>query len=109
MLLYSLLHLTGYADMTLDQVKNFRQLGRDHRGPPGIRPCQGDRDHDRPAGPGDRQRGRHRHGRGDAARALRAQAIVDHRTYVIAGDGCLMEGVSQEAITRWRGGRSCRN
>jgi transketolase len=34
MLLYSLLHLTGYEDMTLEQVKNFRQLGRDHRRPP---------------------------------------------------------------------------
>ena len=54
MLLYALLYLTGYAAMTLDQIKNFRQLGSLTPGHPGILPHHGHRDHDRPARPGHR-------------------------------------------------------
>ena len=48
MLLYALLHLTGYADMTMDEIRRFRQLGSRTAGHPGIRPRGGDRDHDGP-------------------------------------------------------------
>jgi hypothetical protein len=57
MLLYSLLHLTGYADMTLDELKKFRQLGA-HRGPSRIRACERHRDDHRSARPGPREFGR---------------------------------------------------
>ena len=98
MLLYALLHLTGYEDMTLEQIKNFRQTGAITAGhpenflSPAIETTTG------PLG----------QGVGNAVgfamaeeiqRAHYTKKIVDHYTYVIAGDGCLMEGVSQEAIT----------
>src|SRR6201989_1383271 len=71
MLLYSLLHLTGYADMTLDELKHFRQLGSRTPGHPATRPAQRQRDHARPARPGPRQRGGLRARRAPARRALR--------------------------------------
>ena len=52
MLLYALLYLTGYADMTIDEIKRFRQLGVENRRPSRIRPCARHRDHHRPARPG---------------------------------------------------------
>ena len=55
MLLYSLLYLTGYQDMTIDEIKHFRQLGSQHRRPSRIRPCRRHRDDHRPARPGPRQ------------------------------------------------------
>ena len=76
MLLYSLLHLTGYEDMTLEQVKNFRQWGAITAGHPGIWPRQRDRDHHRPAGSGHLQRGRLRHGRRNPARALARRSSI---------------------------------
>jgi transketolase len=98
MLLYSLLHLTGYADMTLDELKRFRQLGSRTAGHPEYGHASGIETTTGPLG----------QGIGNAvgfalAERLMAERfgrdIVDHYTYVISGDGCLMEGVGQEAIT----------
>lgn len=98
MLLYSLLYLTGDAQFTLEEIKNFRQLGARTAGHPenflgdGIETTTG------PLGQGLANSV----GFAMAEEILRARfgkKVVDHRTYVIAGDGCLMEGVSQEAIT----------
>ncbi len=97
MLLYSLLHLTGYADMTLEQVKNFRQLGAITAGHPEYGHAKGIETTTGPLGQGIANSV----GFALAEEALRARfgkKLVDHYTYVIAGDGCLMEGVSQEAI-----------
>ncbi|MEO0568507.1 MAG: transketolase [Pseudomonadota bacterium] len=98
MLLYSLLHLTGYEGMDLQQIKDFRQWGSATAGHPenflhaGIETTTG------PLGQGIANSV----GFAIAEEALRARfgrKLVDHHTYVIAGDGCLMEGVSQEAIS----------
>ncbi|WP_128254340.1 transketolase [Falsirhodobacter deserti] len=97
MLLYSLLHLTGYADMTLDQIKNFRQWGAITAGHPEYGHAGGIETTTGPLGQGIATSV----GFAIAEESLRARwgkKIVDHFTYVIAGDGCLMEGVSQEAI-----------
>ena len=82
MLLYALLHLTGYPDMTLDELKRFRQLGSQHAGPPGIWPRARHRDHHRPARPGPRQCGRH--GARRAACSTRASATSWSTTSPIA-------------------------
>ncbi len=98
MLLYSLLHLTGYEDMTLEQVKNFRQWGAITAGHPEYGHAGGIETTTGPLGQGIANSV----GFAMAEEILRARfgkKIVDHYTYVIAGDGCLMEGVSQEAIT----------
>jgi transketolase len=98
MLLYSLLHLTGYADMTLDELKHFRQLGSKTAGHPEYGHASGIETTTGPLG----------QGLGNAvgfalAERLMAERfgrdVVDHYTYAIAGDGCLMEGIGQEAIT----------
>ncbi|MGD9804721.1 MAG: transketolase [Hyphomicrobiaceae bacterium] len=98
MLLYSLLYLTGTPGMTLDEIKNFRQLGAktaghpEHGHAPGIETTTG------PLGQGVANAV----GMAIAERILNARLgndIVDHHTWVIAGDGCLMEGISQEAIS----------
>ncbi len=97
MLLYSLLHLTGYADMTLDQLKAFRQWGARTAGHPEYGHADGIETTTGPLGQGLANAV----GFAIAEEALRARfgaKIVDHRTWVIAGDGCLMEGVSHEAI-----------
>jgi transketolase len=98
MLLYSLLYLTGYPDITLDEIKRFRQLGSRTAGHPenflaaGIETTTG------PLG----------QGLANAVGMAMAEAhlnarfgdeLVNHRTWVICGDGCLMEGISQEALT----------
>ena len=99
MLLYSLLYLTGYPDMTIDEIRQFRQLGsrtpatRNMARPAGIETTTG------PLGSGPGQRRRHGARRAPAQRRGSATALVDHYTYALVGDGCLMEGISQEAIT----------
>ncbi|MEM7525344.1 MAG: transketolase [Pseudomonadota bacterium] len=97
MLLYGLLHLTGYQDFPLEQLKNFRQLGARTAGHPeyghgaGIETTTGPLGQGLATGVGMAM--------GERSMASRfGRAIADHHTYVIAGDGCLMEGVSQEAI-----------
>ncbi|NYS23422.1 transketolase [Rhodobacteraceae bacterium 2376] len=97
MLLYALLHLTGYEDMTLDQLRNFRQLGAITAGHPEYGHAKGIETTTGPLGQGLANAV----GFAMAEEALRAEfgaKVVDHRTWVIAGDGCLMEGISHEAI-----------
>jgi transketolase len=97
MLIYSLLHLLGYPGMTIEEIKRFRQLGSLTPGHPehfitaGVETTTG------PLGQGVGNAV----GMAIAERHLAAEfgvAIVDHRTYVLASDGDLMEGISQEAI-----------
>ncbi len=97
MLIYALLHLTGYADMTLDQIRNFRQWGAITAGHPEYGHVRGVETTTGPLGQGISNAV----GFAMAEESLRARfgkRIVDHYTYVIAGDGCLMEGISHEAI-----------
>ncbi|WP_414709770.1 transketolase [Reyranella sp.] len=98
MLLYSLLHLTGYADMTLEELKHFRQLGSRTAGHPEYGHASGIETTTGPLGQGLGNSV----GFAFAERLLRQRFgadIVDHFTYVITGDGCQMEGIGQEAIT----------
>lgn len=97
MLVYALMYLTGSPDMTLDQVKNFRQWGAITAGHPEYGHAMGVETTTGPLGQGIANSV----GFAMAEEILRARygkKAVDHYTYVIAGDGCLMEGVSQEAI-----------
>ena len=97
MLIYSLLHLTGYEDMTMEQIKNFRQVGAITAGHPEYGHVPGVETTTGPLGQGISNAV----GMALAERHLNARygdELVDHYTYVIAGDGCLMEGMSQEAI-----------
>ena len=98
MLLYSLLHLTGYADMTLEQIKNFRQWGAITAGHPEYGHATGIETTTGPLGQGIANSVGFAMAE-EIQRATYGKKAVDHYTYVIAGDGCLMEGVSQEAIT----------
>ena len=98
MLLYSLLHLTGYADMTMNEIKTFRQLGSRCAGHPERGHASGIEVTTGPLGQGIANSV-------GMALAERLQAtrfgkdLVDHYTYVFCGDGCLMEGISQEALS----------
>jgi transketolase len=98
MLLYALLYLTGYPKMELDELKNFRQLHSRTAGHPEYGHAPGIETTTGPLG----------QGLGNAVGMALAErllnhsygdAIVDHYTYCVAGDGCLMEGISQEAIS----------
>ena len=98
MLLYSLLYLTGYKEMTLEDLKLFRQLHSKTPGHPEYKHTEGVETSTGPLG----------QGLANAvgiALAEKIQAsnlgdeIINHYTYVIAGDGCLMEGISHEAIS----------
>jgi len=97
MLLYALLHLTGYADMTLDQIRNFRQWGAKTAGHPEYGHATGIETTTGPLGQGIANAVGFAMAE-EIQRARYGVKIVDHYTYVIAGDGCLMEGISQEAI-----------
>jgi len=97
MLIYSLLHLTGYEAVTMDQIKNFRQLGSITAGHPEYGHVPGVETTTGPLGQGISNAV----GFALAERQLNARFgddLVNHHSYVIAGDGCLMEGISQEAI-----------
>ncbi|MFN3370968.1 MAG: transketolase [Sphingomonadaceae bacterium] len=97
MLLYALLHLTGFARPTMDDIRAFRQLGSPCAGHPESHELAGVETTTGPLGQGLATAV----GMAIAERHLNAgfgDGLVDHRTWVIAGDGCLMEGVSHEAI-----------
>ncbi len=97
MLLYALMHLTGYEAMTLKQIKDFRQWGSITAGHPENFLADGIETTTGPLGQGLANAV----GFAIAEEVLRARygkKVVDHHTYVFAGDGCLMEGVSHEAI-----------
>ena len=97
MLIYALLHLTGYARPTIEDIKNFRQLGSPCAGHPesfelaGIETTTGPLGQGFAAAVGMAVAERH-------LNAVYGDDLVDHRTFVIAGDGCLMEGLNHEAI-----------
>ncbi len=98
MLLYASLYLLGYPDIGIDEIKNFRQLGAKTAGHPEYGHAAGIETTTGPLG----------QGIGNAVGMAMAERkladefgddIVNHRTWCLAGDGCLMEGISQEAIT----------
>lgn len=97
MLIYALLHLTGYKAATKEELSNFRQWGSRTAGHPeyghmpGVEVTTGPLGQGLAASVGFAMAERH-------LAAKYGDDLVDHRTWVIAGDGCLMEGVSQEAI-----------
>jgi transketolase len=99
MFLYSLLHLSGYADMTMDAIKSFRQIGSAAAGHPEYGAASGIEMTTGPLGQGFATAV----GMAVAETMLAARfntsarKIVDHYTYVLAGDGCLQEGISGEA------------
>jgi transketolase len=98
MLIYALLHLTGYKAATKQELSNFRQWGAKTAGHPEYGHMPGVETTTGPLGQGVGNAV----GFAMAERHLAArfgEDLVDHRTWVIAGDGCLMEGISQEAIT----------
>ena len=98
MLLYALLHLTGYPDFPIDQLRRFRQLGSRTAGHPEYGHGQGIETTTGPLGQGFANAV----GMALAERMLNARfgdGLVRHRTWVIAGDGCMMEGISHEAAS----------
>jgi transketolase len=97
MLIYALLYLTGYEAMTIEQIKRFRQLGSNTAGHPEYGHTPGIETTTGPLGQGLANAV----GMAIAEKHLAAvfgDAVVNHKTYVIASDGDLMEGISQEAI-----------
>jgi transketolase len=98
MLLYALLYLTGYPDMTVEELKNFRQLGSRTPGHPEYGHAPGIETTTGPLGQGLGNAV----GMALAERLLNARLgddVVNHYTYCVVGDGCLMEGISHEAIS----------
>src|SRR6187551_3347585 len=97
MLIYALLHLSGYAAPTMEHIRNFRQLGSPCAGHPenfelaGVEATTGPLGQGLAMAVGMAMAERHMN-------AVFGDALVDHKTWVIAGDGCLMEGINHEAI-----------
>ena len=97
MLIYAALHLTGYARPTMDDIRNFRKLHSPCAGHPenfelaGVEATTGPLGQGLAMGVGMAIAERH-------LNAIYGDELVDHRTYVIAGDGCLMEGINHEAV-----------